>query len=270
MLDIFSYTFIQNALIAGIIVSIITAIIGSLVVVNKMVFLSGGIAHSAYGGIGIAIFFGLPMLISTSLFCVIVAMVIARTSYKNRENLDMLIGLTWAVGMSLGIILVDLTPGYQSDLMSYLFGSLLAVTREDIYYMASLLVIVLVIVSIFYRDILAVSYDIEYADLRGVNTKLIYTVILILSSLTIVISIKVVGLILVIALLTIPIYISSFFAKNLFSMMLLSALFSMVFTLIGLALSYSFDLSSGPSIIMVSSLCAFVIYLLRGMNYQAK
>jgi len=266
MLEIFSYTFIQNALIAGVIVSIITAIIGSLVVVNKMVFLSGGIAHSAYGGIGIAIFFGLPMLVSTSLFCIIVAMLIARASYKNRENLDMLIGLTWAVGMSLGIILVDLTPGYQSDLMSYLFGSLLAVSGNDIYYMASLLVIVVIIVSIFYRDILAVSYDIEYADLRGVNTKFFYTIILILSSLTIVISIKVVGLILVIALLTIPIYTSSFFAKNLFSMMTLSALLSITFTLFGLAISYNFDLSSGPSIIIVSSLCAFSVYLFKELR----
>ena len=266
MLEIFTYTFIQNALIAGLIVSIITAIIGSLVVVNKMVFLSGGIAHSAYGGIGLAIFFGLPMLLSTSLFCVLIAMLIARASYDNRENLDMLIGLTWAVGMSLGIILVDLTPGYQADLMSYLFGSLLAVTSTDIYYMALLLLVVLGTLVVFYRDILAVSYDSEYARLRGVNTKFFYTLILVLSSLTIVISIKVVGLILVIALLTIPIYIAGYFAKNLLSMMLMSAGLSIVFTLIGLTLSYSFDLSSGPSIIIVSSLCAFCVYILKGLR----
>ncbi|MCH9813641.1 MAG: metal ABC transporter permease [Epsilonproteobacteria bacterium] len=266
MLETLSYTFIQNALLAGILVSVITGIIGTLIVVNKMVFLSGGIAHSAYGGIGIAIFFGLPMLLSTSLFCVAVTIIIAMASYKQRENLDMLIGLTWAVGMSLGIILVDLTPGYQSDLMSYLFGSLLAVTREDLYYMAALLVMVLVIVFTFYRDIVAVSYDSEYANLRGVKTKFFYTLILILSSLTIVISIKVVGLILVIALLTIPIYIASFLCKHLYSMMISAALLSMLFTIIGLVVSYNFDLSSGPSIIMTSSLFAMMVFLYKSLR----
>ena len=266
MLEILSYTFIQNALLAGIIVSIITAIIGTLVVVNKMVFLSGGIAHSAYGGIGLAIYFGLPMLLSTSLFCILVTIIIAFASYKNRENLDILIGLTWAVGMSFGIILADLTPGYQSDLMSYLFGSLLAVTTEDIYYMVGLLVSILIILSVFYRDILAVSYDSEYANLRGVKTKFFYTLILILSSLAVVISIKVVGLILVIALITIPIYISSFYCKNLLSMMMISTLLSIMFTIMGLALSYEFDLSSGPAIIMSSSLCALIVFVLKSIK----
>jgi zinc transport system permease protein len=266
MLEALSYDFVQNALFAGLIVSIITGIIGSLVVVNRMVFLSGGIAHSAYGGIGLAIFLGLPMLMTTSIFCIIVTVLIAMASYQKRENLDIIIGLTWAVGMSFGILLVDLTPGYQTDLMSYLFGSLLAVSNDDITFMSVLLVVVIFIISIFYRDILAVSYDSQYASLRGVNTKLFYTLILILSSLTIVISIKVVGLILVIALLTIPIYIASFFAKNLFSMMIISSIFSIIFTIIGLVLSYNFDLSTGPTIIMTSSLVALVIFIFKNFK----
>ena len=263
MLEILSYSFIQNALYAGIIVSIITAIIGTLVVVNKMVFLSGGIAHSAYGGVGLAMFFGLPMLLTTSIFCIFVTIIIAFASYKNRENLDIMIGLTWAVGMSFGILLVDLTPGYHSELMTYLFGSLLAVTTEDIYYMSGLLIATLAIIIVFYRDILAVSYDSEYANLRGVKTKFFYTLILILSSLAIVISIKVVGLILVIALLTIPIYISSLYCTSLLSMMGISAILSMIFTIIGLTISYQFDLNSGPSIIMASSLCALIVFILK-------
>lgn len=266
MLEILSYSFIQNALVAGIIVSIITAIIGTLVVVNKMVFLSGGIAHSAYGGVGLAIYLGLPMLLTTSIFCIFITILIALASYKKRENLDIMIGLTWAVGMSFGIILADLTPGYQSELMAYLFGSLLAVNNEDIYYMATLLFIILTIIVTFYRDILAVSYDIEYANLRGIKTRFFYTLILVLSSLAIVISIKVVGLILVIALLTIPIYISSFYCKNLFSMMILSSFLSIIFTIIGLIVSYQFDLSSGPSIIMSSSLCALIIFIVKSIK----
>ena len=266
MLELLSYSFIQNALLAGIIVSIITAIIGTLVVVNKMVFLSGGIAHSAYGGVGLAIYFALPMLLTTSLFCIVISIIIALASYKNRENLDIMIGLTWAVGMSFGIILADLTPGYQSELMSYLFGSLLAVNSNDIYYMSSLLFLILTIVSVFYRDILAVSYDSEYANLRGVKTKFFYTLILVLSSLAIVISIKVVGLILVIALLTIPIYISSLFSKNLLSMMIISAFLSIIFTIIGLIFSYQLDISSGPSIIMSSSICALIVFIYKGIK----
>ncbi|MEA2072347.1 MAG: iron chelate uptake ABC transporter family permease subunit [Campylobacterota bacterium] len=266
MLETLSYTFIQNAILAAVLVSIITGIIGSLVVVNKMVFLSGGIAHSAYGGIGIAIFFGLPMLLSTSLFCVFVTILIAIASYKRRENLDILIGLTWAVGMSIGIILVDLTPGYQSDLMSYLFGSLLAVSSDDIIYMALLLAFIITIVFIFYREILAVSYDTEYAAIRGVKTKLFYTLILVLSSLTIVVSIKVVGLILVIALLTIPIYIASFFSKSLISMMISAAILSMLFSMMGLLISYNYDLSSGPSIILVSSLFALFAFIVKSIR----
>lgn len=270
MLELLSYSFIQNALIAGIIISIITAIIGTYVVVNKMVFLSGGIAHSAYGGIGIAMYFGLPMLLSTSVFCILISILIAIASYKNRENLDIMIGLTWAVGMSFGIILADLTPGYQSDLMSYLFGSLLAVTNKDLYYMAFLLILTISIVIVFYRDILAVSYDTQYASLRGIKTKFFYTLILILSSLAIVISIKVVGLILVIALLTIPIYISSFFCKNLLSMMVTSALLSIVFTILGLYISYQFDVSSGPSIIISSSLFALVVFIIKSIKNKEK
>ncbi len=266
MLELLSYSFIQNALLAGIIVSIITAIIGTLVVVNKMVFLSGGIAHSAYGGVGLAIYFALPMLLTTSIFCILISIIIAFASYKNRENLDIMIGLTWAAGMSFGIILADLTPGYQSELMSYLFGSLLAVTSYDINYMSALLLIIFSIVAVFYRDILAVSYDTEYANLRGVKSKFFYTLILVLSSLAIVISIKVVGLILVIALLTIPIYISSFFCRNLLSMMVVSAFLSIVFTIIGLAVSYQFDISSGPAIIMSSSLFALIIFILKSIK----
>jgi len=261
MLEILSYSFMQYAIIAVVLVSMITGIIGSLVVVNKMVFLSGGIAHSAYGGIGLAIFFGLPMLLSTSIFCVFVTIIIALATYKKREQLDIMIGIIWAVGMSVGIILVDLTPGYQSDLMSYLFGSLLAVSENDIMYMFALLILIIGIVFTFYREILAVSYDSEYARLRGVNTGLFYTSILVLSSLTIVVSIKVVGLILVIALLTIPIYIAGFISKSLFSMMINSTFLSMLFSLIGLFISYNFNLSSGPSIILVSSIAALFFFV---------
>ena len=255
MIEALSYDFIQNAIYAGILVSIASGIIGSLVVVNRMVFLSGGIAHTAYGGIGLAVYFGFPIFFGASLFAVAAALFMAYITLHQRERMDTFIGLIWAVGMAIGIILIDLTPGYHVDLLSYLFGSILAVSRDDIYYMAILVVVIVLIVTLRYRDILAVSYDSEYAALRGIHVPFFYTLILVMSALTVVIAIKVVGLILVIALLTIPIYIAEKLSNSLGAMMLLSGILSTLFTLTGLFLSYQYDLTSGATIIMVSALC---------------
>ncbi|MGE4419621.1 MAG: metal ABC transporter permease [Sulfurimonas sp.] len=261
MLEALSYEFMQNALIAGMLVSLISGIIGSLIVANRMVFLAGGIAHAAYGGIGIAIFTGIPIFLGTSLFAVAAALFMAFITINQRENIDVFIGLTWAVGMAVGIILVDLTPGYNVDLLSYLFGSILAVNRDDLYFMGLLFVVILFVITFWYRDILAVSYDSEYAALSGINVKFFYTLILVLSALTVVIAIKVVGLILVIALLSIPVYIAQKLSSSLYSMMLISGIIASVFTLIGLLLSYSFNITSGASIILVSALSLMLFML---------
>jgi zinc transport system permease protein len=266
MLEALSYEFIQNALIAGVLVSLISGIIGSLIVANRMVFLAGGIAHAAYGGIGIAIFTGIPIFLGTSLFAVAAALFMAFITINQRENIDVFIGLTWAVGMAIGIILVDLTPGYNVDLLSYLFGSILAVNRDDLYFMGSLFVVILFVITFWYRNILAVSYDSEYAALSGINVKFFYTLILILSALTVVIAIKVVGLILVIALLSIPVYIAQRLSSSLFSMMLISGLIASVFTTIGLWFSYSFNITSGASIILVSALSLMLFMLLSKLK----
>jgi zinc transport system permease protein len=253
MIEALSYEFIQNAIIAGILVSLIAGIIGSLVVVNRMVFLAGGIAHAAYGGLGIAIFSGIPIFLGTSLFAVVVALFMAFVTIHQREKIDVFVGLIWAVGMAIGIILIDLTPGYNVDLMSYLFGSILAVSRADLYFMAGLFVVIFLCVSYWYRSILAVSYDSEYAALCGINVKFFYTLILVLSALSVVVAIKVVGLILVIALLTIPIYIAQNLSATLHGVMISASLIATLFTLTGLGLSYSFNLTSGATIILVSA-----------------
>ncbi|MEA3315767.1 MAG: metal ABC transporter permease [Campylobacterota bacterium] len=269
MLDILNYEFIQNAIIAGFLVSFASGIIGSLIVVNRMVFLAGGIAHTAYGGIGIAIYFGLPIFLGASVFAVLAAILMAIITLNQKDKIDTFIGLIWAVGMAVGIILVDLTPGYNVDLISYLFGSILAVSDEDIYYMGSLLAFIIFIITFWYRDILAVSYDSQYASLRGIKVKLFYTIILVLSALTVVVAIKVVGLILVIALLTIPIYIAEKLSDSLAGMMIKSGILSSLFTLIGLWLSYSYDLTSGASIIIVSALSLLTFIIVRKiLNYK--
>jgi len=253
MLEMLSFEFVQNALIAGILVSLISGIIGSLIVVNRMVFLAGGIAHTSYGGIGIAVYFSLPIFLGASVFSVFAAYLIAQISLNNKKDINTLIALVWATGMAIGIILIDLTPGYNVDLLSYLFGSILAVSWDDIQFIFSLFVLIVLIIAIWYKDILAVSYDMEYARLRGINVRVFYTLILILSALAIVVAIKIVGLILVIALLTIPVYIAQDISDSLFSMMYISGILSSIFTIVGLVLSYQFDLTSGATIIIVAA-----------------
>ena len=243
--------------------SIASGIIGSLIVVNRMVFLAGGIAHTSYGGIGIAVYFGLPIFLGASVFAVLAALLMASITLNQRDKIDTFIGLIWAVGMAIGIILIDLTPGYNVDLMSYLFGSILAVSGEDIEFMSTLLITIIAIVTFWYRQILAVSYDSEYAQLRGINVKFFYTLILVISALTVVIAIKVVGLILVIALLTMPIYIAEKLSNSLASMMIVSGLLSSLFTIIGLIISYNFDLTTGACIIIVSAFFLMVFILIN-------
>lgn len=263
MIEILNFDFMQNAIFAGILTSLICGIIGSLIVVNRMVFLAGGIAHAAYGGVGIAIFFGIPILLGTSLFSIFCAILISYFSFSNRENTDSIIGLIWAFGMAIGIILADLTPGYQSDLMSYLFGSILSVADEDLIFTSGLLFAILTIVSYFYQDFLSISYDSMFAELKGIKVRFFYVLLLILAALAIVASIRVVGLIMVIALLTIPTYIALKFTKSLLTMMIFSGLLSIFFTLCGLIISYNFDISSGASIILCATIGLFLSYLFK-------
>lgn len=262
-MEILQYDFIQNALLAGVLISIAAGIIGSLVVVNKITFITGGIAHSSYGGIGIAIYLGLPVLFGATVFAIITAIIIAVLTLNNKKRIDSIIGIMWAFGMALGIIFVDLTPGYNVDLMSYLFGSIIAVSSDDLYYMFFLDLLIISLVGVFYKEILAVSYDSEFAKLRGLNVKFFYTMILILASLCVVAAIKAVGLILVIALLTIPTFIAEVFAKRLSTMMIISSFLAILFTILGLVFSYMYDISSGASIIITAVVFLIVVKLFK-------
>ena len=263
MFEVLQYGFIQNALIAGVLISIAAGIIGSLVVVNKITFLTGGIAHSSYGGIGLAIYTGIPVLFGATVFAVITAVLIAIITLNNRNRIDAIIGMMWASGIAIGIIFVDLTSGYNVDLMSYLFGSIIAVSSEDIKYMFVMDIFIIAVIIYFYKEILAVSYDSEFATLRGINVKFFYTLILILAALCVVAAIKAVGLILVIALLTIPTYLAESFASKLSSMMIISSILAIVFTILGLVLSYMYDISSGASIIMVAVLVLALVKIFK-------
>lgn len=267
MFDMFSYEFMQNAFLTGFLVSIASGIIGSLIVVNRMVFLAGGIAHASYGGIGVALFFALPMFLTTTIFSLFVALVLAYLTLQKSDSSDNFIGIIWAVGMAIGIILADMTPGYKSNLSSYLFGSILAVAKDEIYFMFFVDIIIITTVVIFYKIFLAISFDREFAKIKGVSVELFYTIILLLTALNIVISIKAVGLILIIALLTIPTYIAKELSNSLAKMMIFSSLFATIFTFIGLILSYYFDITSGASIILTATFGFVIFFLLRSFDF---
>ncbi len=261
MIEALQFDFIRNALIAGLLASVICGIIGTLVVVNRIVFLSGGIAHAAYGGVGLASFFNLPFLPSAIGFSLFAGMLMASVSYTMKHRADTVIGVIWALGMAFGIIMLDLTPGYNVDLMSYLFGSILTVPRSDLVLMAVVGVGLVVLVGYYYQDLLAMSYDEEFARIRGVPVKKLYFGLVGMLAVSVVLIIQVVGLILIIALLTIPPFIVEKYAKSLFQMMIGSSLLGAVFTVSGLWLSYRFNLTSGASIIMVSGV-VFMLFLL--------
>jgi zinc transport system permease protein len=262
MIETLQFEFMRNALYAGILTSIICGIIGTLIVVNRLVFLAGGIAHSAYGGIGLAFFFGWPYMAGAIGFSFVVAMIMAGVSLRAKERADTIVGVLWAMGMASGILLLDMTPGYNVDLMSYLFGSILSVPRSDLVTMVAIGGIILLLVSYFFRDILAMSYDEEFAQIRGVPVKSLYYMLIGMVAITVVMVVQVVGLILVIALLTIPPSISEKYTKSLLKMMCCSCLLGMAFTTGGLWLSYTFDMTSGAAIIFLAGMVYFLSLIL--------
>ena len=266
MFEVLQFEFMRNALLAGLLTSVICGIIGTFVVVNRIAFLAGGIAHAAYGGIGIAFFFGLPYIVGTLGFTLFAALIMAAVTLKARNRADTFIGVLWAGGMALGVLLLDLTPGYNVDLISYLFGSILAVPKSDLWQMLVMCLSVGLIVLFFYNNFLAMSYDEEFAQLRGVPVKGLYFLLIGMIALSIVMIIRVVGLILVIALLTIPPYIAEKYARSLSIMMLISTLLCCMFTIVGLWLSYIFNLTSGATIIMVAAAAFLISFLVQHLK----
>lgn len=263
MVEALHFEFMRNALAAGLLASVICGIMGTLVVVNRIVFLSGGIAHAAYGGIGLAFYFGWPYLAGTLGFSLGAAMIMAAVTLKDRHRSDTIIGVIWALGMACGIILIDLSPGYNVNLMSYLFGSILTVPDTDLWIMVAMGLFIVGLVALYYKDLLALSYDEEFARIRGVPVTALYFLLIGMLAVTVVMVIQVVGLILVIALLTIPPFIMEKHARSLLQMMIGSSVLGVLFTISGLWISYSFDLTSGASIIMVAGIFFFLNLLVE-------
>lgn len=262
MIDILQFEFIRNALITVFFCGLLGGIIGSYVMVNRMVFLAGGVAHASFGGIGLAYFLGMAVLPTTFVFAVLVSVLIGLMTINNNEKMDMVIGITWSVGMALGVVFLELTPGYKGNLMGYLFGSILSVSRGDLMLMFFCTVVVILLVTIFYRNLSIMSFDRDFAAAKGIPVKFFHILILLLLGVALVVMIRVSGLILVIALLSIPPAIASKFSATFFAMICYSILVSFIAGYAGLFFSYWLSISSGASIII----CLAFLYLISGVG----
>ena len=259
MLEILHYSFFQNALAVALLVSIACGIMGSLIMINRLFSMAGGITHAAFGGLGIAFYFGVPIIASVGGFTLLAALLVAWLSQNYPHRSDSIIAVIWAFGMAFGLILIDLSAGYQSDIMAYLFGSILAVSSVDLWLLAGADVLFIVLVACFYKQFVAISFDREFASLRGVAVSVFYYLLIVMIALCIVVCIRAVGLILIIALLSVPCFIAEACTKRLWAMMIIACALSAAFCLAGLFLSYALNLSGSASIIMMSCvgfLCA--------------
>ncbi len=262
--DLLELPFLQNAILAGILCSIGSGIVGTYVVLRRITYIAAAISHCVLGGLGAAKYFSvvynLPWLkpvhgaIIAALFS---ALVIGWISLRAKEREDSLISALWAVGMSIGVLFIYKTPGYNEDLMNYLFGNILMVSTEELYIIAGLDIVTIILTCAFYKQTVAVCFDEEYARTRGVNVEFYYLLLLCMTALTVVLTVNVVGIIMVIALLTLPVAISSRFFNRVWKIMLGATVLGIAFTSTGLMVSYEPNLPSGAVTIVIAG----IVYL---------
>ncbi len=249
LMSLLAMNFFSNALLASLLASITCGIIGTYIVSRRIVFISGGITHASFGGIGMGYYMGFDPILGAVLFGIFSALGIEFFTRKADLREDSAIAMLWAFGMALGIIFIFLTPGYAPNLMSYLFGNILTVSLTDILFLTFLTLGIGAFFILFYRMILFISFDEEYALTNNTPVRLFNMILICLVALTIVLNIRVVGIILVMSLLTIPQAISNLFTRYFHKMIFFSIFFGFVGSISGLVFSYVYDIPSGAAII---------------------
>lgn len=260
---IFTYEFMQNAVIAGILASIIASIIGMVVIEKKLVMLTGGVAHTAFGGVGLGYLVGFEPILGGGIFAVIASIVIGSLKKKNDKLTDVFIAVFWAVGMALGTVFISLSSGYAPDLSSYLFGNILTVTKLEVIILAVLAVLITATFIVNVKYVQGYLFDEEFLQVRKVNVRLIEVITHILIALSVVVLIKITGIILVLALLAVPSATSIIISKRFVPRVIISAIIGVIYCFIGISLSYEVGLPTGATIIIVSSVIYFIISLIN-------
>jgi len=257
-MDILQYTFMQRALIAGAIVGALCAIIGVYVVLRGMSFVGAGIAHASFGGVALGFLLGINPIITAVFFCIATALGIGAISRKGDIKEDTAVGIFFSATMALGILFIGLFKGYSVDLFGYLFGSILAVTQFDLVMTAVVGVLVLLIIAALYKEFMFISFDQETATIVGIPVVTLYYLLLAIIALVIVVSIKVVGIILVSALIIIPAATAFQIAEDFRLMMILSTVFGVISSIGGLFLSYALNTASGATIVLLATAIFFI------------
>jgi len=257
--DLQQYQFLQNALFTGILASVACGIIGTYIVIRRISYIADGIAHTVLGGMGAALYLhkvyhwqGVVPLHGALVAAVIAAVIIGLVSLWAKQREDTVISALWAVGMAAGLVFISRTPGYNEDLMGYLFGNILMVSSSDLWMLAGLDIVIVAVGLLFYNQFLAVCFDQEFARVRGLRVELFYLLLLGLAALTVVVLATVVGIVMVIALLTLPIAVAALFSTTMWRMMIISAILCAIFTTSGLMLSYGPDYPAGATTIIIA------------------
>ena len=265
-MDFFSavatYDFLFDALVAALLSGIACGIVGTYIISRRMVFLCGGITHASFGGIGIAYHFGLNPIGGALVFAVLSALGIEWASAKGRIREDSAIGIVWSVGMALGLLFIFATPGYAPNLMSFLFGDILTVSSSNIVALSVLVGVLLLVMSLFPRPIIYSSFDREFARSQGVRADLILTLMTILTSIAIVLSIRIVGIVLLLSLVTIPPVIAGYFTKSYTRIALLASIFAALGNVFGIYVAWKMDFPVGATTIILLAIALFIVKLL--------
>ena len=268
--SLFGYQFFQNALLAAVLTSLLAAMIGTYIVSRKIVFISGGITHASFGGIGMAFYFGLNPFLGAVVFAVATSLGIEWISARGRVREDSVIAILWSFGMAIGIIFVFLTPGYTPNLMSFLFGSILSVGYMDLLIMGLTLLITSLFFIFFLRPVVYTAFDPDFARTRGIPVALIRSIMAVLIALAIVLSIRTMGIILVLSLFTIPQNTAFLFRRNFRDVIFGSVVFGLSGSIIGLLMAAWLDIPGGATIIFVLTLqfliCRGVVLLRRRLK----
>ncbi|WP_129597460.1 metal ABC transporter permease [Anaerophilus nitritogenes] len=268
--EIFRYQFLQHAILSAIFASIACGIIGTIITEKNLIMMSGGIAHTAFGGIGMGYFIGIEPIFGALVFSIVAALGVNKIHKKTHTGEDILVGMFWSLGMALGILFIWLTPGYPPELSSYLFGDILTVSKMDLYMMIIVNVMIVGIVGGYFQQFKAYLFDEEFAAVIGMKTSYLEKIVFILIALTIVILIRVVGIILIIALLTVPTAIAKEFSYDLKKIMILSSLVGILFCLFGLFISYLLQIPSGASIVISLVISYLIICIIKNKIKKGK
>ena len=263
MAELFYNEFFKNALLAAVLASISCGLIGTYIVSRRIVFMSGGITHASFGGIGIGYFLGINPVLGAAIFAVISALGVEYFTKKAEIRNDSVIAILWAFGMATGIIFIYITPGYAPNLMSFLFGNILTVSTPDILFMVILTCIIVIVFILFAKIILFISFDEEFARIKNIPVQFFNYLLISLVALTVVINIKVVGIILVLALLTIPQNIANTLTMNYKRIIFYSVLFGFIGLVAGLLGAFYLNIPSGASIVFTLVIMLVIVKTVR-------